>query len=108
MSSPAAEGKAANEAAKMALQAALIKKRAVDKQLASIEGKIYAFEGSYLEESSNTGGNIVKGFDGYLKAPPTGGAHKKRYEVTDADRLFSGSSLTYGKSLELKMAAEGR
>jgi hypothetical protein len=40
---------------------------------------------------------LQQGFDGYLKAPATGGAHKKKYEVTDQDRLFSSSSLTYGK-----------
>jgi hypothetical protein len=36
-----------------------------------------------------------QGFDGYLKPPTTGGAHKKKYEATEADRLFSSSSLTY-------------
>lgn len=39
----------------------------------------------------------IQGFDGYLKPPTTGGAHKRKAEVTEPERLFSGSSLTYAK-----------
>ncbi len=53
---------------------------------------MHALEGQYLmETSAHSGGNIIHGFEGYLKNQVT----KKRYELSDADRLFSTSSLTY-------------
>lgn len=53
---------------------------------------MHALEGQYLMETSgHNGGNIIHGFEGYLKNQVT----KKRYELSDADRLFSTSSLTY-------------
>ena len=62
---------------------------------ASLEVHIYEVEGQYLlETSSHSGGNIIHGFDGYLKNQVT----KKRYEIQDHDRLFSTSSLTYAKA----------
>lgn len=75
-----------------------------------IEASIYAFEGSYLSDallppnssSSAQFGNIIKGYDAYLKAPTAGSAgamERKRgrpgEEVRDSDRMFSRSSLTY-------------
>lgn len=108
------------------LEAALRKKRAVDKQLvglisltcglafltrtaatlfatvlyvecvyviyqAMLEQNLYAFESSYLTETSMSGGNIITGFDAYLKPSA---ASKKRHEITDNDRIFSNSSFT--------------
>ncbi|VDC00660.1 unnamed protein product [Peniophora sp. CBMAI 1063] len=90
--------KARYNQAKKELLAALAKKRQLDKQLAQLEVHIYEVEGQYLlETSSHSGGNIIHGFDGYLKNQVT----KKRYEIQDHDRLFSTSSLTYAKSLDL-------
>lgn len=43
----------------------------------------------YLEETQN--GNIVKGFDNYIK----GGVTRRKTVLNDADRIFSLSSLTY-------------
>ncbi|KAI0297728.1 NuA4-domain-containing protein [Russula brevipes] len=89
--------------AKKELVQALMKRRALDKQLAQIEVQIHALEGQYLvETSAHSGGNIIHGFDGYLKNQVT----KKRYELSDADRLFSTSSLTYQRSLELSGEGE--
>ena len=52
------------------------------------------------------GGNIVQGFDGYLKAQPGGaggGAGRgRRHDVTDADRIFSTSSMTWQKVRALR------
>jgi len=91
--------KAAYENARKDLVAALQKKRAVDKSLAMLEQNLYAFESSYLSETSMSGGNIITGFDSYLK--PTG-ANKKRHEITDNDRIFSNSSFSVQRSLEMQ------
>ncbi|ORY22022.1 histone acetyltransferase subunit NuA4-domain-containing protein [Naematelia encephala] len=96
-SGPPADAKQAQAAAHAELDAALKRKRAVDTNLANLESAIYAFEGSYLEETAASGGNIIKGFDNYLK-PPTSNVNKKKMEVTEADRLFSTSSGTYLQS----------
>ncbi|KAH9980109.1 NuA4-domain-containing protein [Lactifluus volemus] len=89
--------------AKKELIQALMKRRALDKQLAQIEVQMHTLEGQYLmETSAHSGGNIIHGFEGYLKNQMT----KKRYELSDADRLFSTSSLTYQRSLELSGEGE--
>ncbi|RMD41837.1 hypothetical protein DV735_g3259, partial [Chaetothyriales sp. CBS 134920] len=49
------------------LRDTLQKKRLLDRNLAAIEEQIYRQETSYLEETS-AAGNIVKGFDNYIKA----------------------------------------
>ena len=59
-----------------------------------LEQNLYAFESSYLTETSMSGGNIITGFDAYLK--PTG-ASKKRHEITDNDRIFSNSSFSVNR-----------
>ncbi|KAG9103178.1 hypothetical protein FRC06_011878 [Ceratobasidium sp. 370] len=92
-----AEGKAAYEAARKDLTNALTKRKDIDKQLATLEAQIFNFEGTYLTETTNSGGNIIQGFENYLKHPNA--ANRKKYEVTDSDRLFSNSSATYNKSL---------
>ncbi|KAH9991279.1 NuA4-domain-containing protein [Russula vinacea] len=100
---PTAEEKNRIMASKKELIQALVKRRALDKQLAQIEVQIHALEGQYLvETSAHSGGNIIHGFEGYLKNQVT----KKRYELSDADRLFSTSSLTYQRSLELSGEGE--
>ncbi|OCF45915.1 hypothetical protein I317_00001 [Kwoniella heveanensis CBS 569] len=93
-SGPPADAKQAQAAALQELEAAQRRKRAIDTTLANLEHSIYAFEGSYLDETAASGGNIIKGFDNYLK-PPTGNVNKKKFETTEADRLFSTSSGTY-------------
>ncbi|EIM19625.1 NuA4-domain-containing protein [Wallemia mellicola CBS 633.66] len=92
------------DSARQELVDALKKKKQFDKQLNSIESEIYANETSYLEETNVPGGgNVVRGFDGFLKQSnnnlmsSTGSGRQsnagtKRFEVTDNQRIFSNSS----------------
>ncbi len=110
---PTPADKQAFERAKKELLEALTRKRAVDKQLVivhtisiqqlfltemlqqAIEVQIYNLESSYLTDTAaHSGGNILQGFEGYLKNPPGG---RRKYEVSDADRMFSNSSATHKK-----------
>ncbi|KAF8231758.1 NuA4-domain-containing protein [Tricholoma matsutake] len=89
------EEKSRYETLKSELIKALPKKRMVDRSLAQIELQIYNLEASYLTETAaHSGGNIIQGFDGYLKNQTVG---RRKYEVNENDRLFSRSSLTYQK-----------
>ncbi|KIP05182.1 hypothetical protein PHLGIDRAFT_108601 [Phlebiopsis gigantea 11061_1 CR5-6] len=101
---PTPEDKAKYDAAKKELLHALTRKRNADKNLAQIEVQIYNLEGSYLTETAlQSGGNIVQGFEGYLKNAPGG---RRKYEVSETDRMFSSSSATYKKALELSGEGE--
>ncbi|KAI9030009.1 histone acetyltransferase subunit NuA4-domain-containing protein [Phycomyces nitens] len=84
------------EDAKLELQGLLGRKKQVDANLVNLETHIYLFEGSYLEDTQNTG-NIIRGFDGYL----SNRIDKKKQKHTELDRLFSLSSSTYQKALAL-------
>lgn len=82
---------------KQELIEALAKKRNLDRQLIQCEVQLYEAEAQYLAETSTGsggGGNIIQGFDGYLKNT---GLSKRRTEISDADRMFSNSSSTYAK-----------
>ncbi|KAL2829725.1 histone acetyltransferase subunit NuA4-domain-containing protein [Aspergillus cavernicola] len=90
------------------LRDTLQKKRLMDKSMAQLEDQIYRFEQSYLEET--TAGNIIKGFDTYIKGSSTGSglsvgmsltssgvgtASRRKPAVTDNDRVFSRSSAAF-------------
>jgi chromatin modification-related protein EAF6 len=113
------------------LRDALQKKRILDQNLASsppslsrlptdsamqasIEDSIYRLESAYLDDTTSAGGNIVRGFEGYLKGTAPGSsmaagggmgggsgggggggggtATRRKGGVTDADRIFSRTS----------------
>ncbi|OCK83857.1 NuA4-domain-containing protein [Lepidopterella palustris CBS 459.81] len=76
-------------------------KRELDQQLANVEGDIFKIESTYLEDT--TAGNIIKGFDNYIKgstSTSTGGAGpgtstRRKAVINDADRIFSRSSASF-------------
>ncbi|MCJ1283689.1 hypothetical protein MMC26_003020 [Xylographa opegraphella] len=91
------------EKLKRDLRETLQKKRLLDKSMAALEEQIYRFEASYLEETS--AGNIIKGFDNYIKGSSTTGtasnatgggiSTRRKGTVMDHDRVFSRSSVSF-------------
>lgn len=92
---PSVEERSRYEALRKEIAAGLTRKRNIDKQLAQTEQALYDLESTYLTETAtHSGGNIIQGFDGYLKNQSVG---RRKYEVLETDRMFSNSSATYKK-----------
>ncbi|KAL3895335.1 MAG: hypothetical protein SGCHY_004762 [Lobulomycetales sp.] len=95
--------KEANQAAlakaELELSDLIKKKKQLDKDLVNLESNLYALESTYLEETAGFG-NIVRGFDQYLSGRS---ADKRRPpRIQEKDRIFSQSSATLPRSLEIK------
>ena len=88
------------ESLRAQLRQTLEKKRKLDEQMAAVEEQIFKAEGSYLEETANSG-NIVRGFDGWVKGVQVGGRggidDRRRGRARDEDRVFSRSSVSWMK-----------
>ncbi|KAK3113290.1 hypothetical protein LTR53_009574 [Teratosphaeriaceae sp. CCFEE 6253] len=88
------------ESLRTTLRATLENKRKLDEQLAAIEDQIFKAEGTYLEDTANSG-NIVRGFDGWVKGVQVGGGRggagddRRRGRVREEDRIFSRSSVSW-------------
>ncbi|MCJ1389304.1 hypothetical protein MMC18_002160 [Xylographa bjoerkii] len=102
------------EKLKRDLRETLQKKRLLDKSMATLEEQIYRFEASYLEETS--AGNIIKGFDNYIKGSSTTGttnnamgggtSTRRKGTVMDHDRVFSRSSVSFMRWLMISPIKE--
>ncbi|KAK2758788.1 hypothetical protein FQN54_003480 [Arachnomyces sp. PD_36] len=91
------------------LKDTLQRKRLMDKSMTTLEESIFHYEQSYLEETG--AGNIIKGFDNYIKGSTAtggansnntsglgsigGGAGRRKGQVADQDRVFSRSSASF-------------
>lgn len=85
------------ESLRTTLRQTIDKKRKLDDQLAAIEDQIYKTEGAYLEETANSG-NIIKGFDGWVKGVQVGqkaADDRRRGRFKEDERLFSRSSVSW-------------
>ncbi|KAG5976726.1 hypothetical protein E4U55_007246, partial [Claviceps digitariae] len=69
------------------------KRRAIEKRLNQVEESIVSKEAAYLE--STPSGNIITGFDNYMKGTTGAAAHRRKSGPVDQNRVFSKSSISY-------------
>ncbi|KAI2629713.1 NuA4-domain-containing protein [Hypoxylon sp. NC1633] len=74
------------------LKELLAKRKQQDRQLAQLEQNIVDLEAKYL--TSTRIGNIVKGFDNYIKGT-SAAAYRKQAELKEDDYIWSRSSISY-------------
>lgn len=76
------------------LKALLAKRKEINKELDDVEEKLYLEESAYLQDAS--AGNVIKGFEHYTK----NSQNRRRYTVTENDRIFSQSSVLFMEATE--------
>ncbi|KAH6634092.1 histone acetyltransferase subunit NuA4-domain-containing protein [Chaetomium sp. MPI-SDFR-AT-0129] len=81
------------EKQRVRLKDLIAKRRALEKKLANAEELIVEKESEYLEATPS--GNIVIGFDNYVKGASAAAAQKRKAGQADQNRVFSRSSISY-------------
>ncbi|KAK3337431.1 histone acetyltransferase subunit NuA4-domain-containing protein [Cercophora scortea] len=81
----------------------IARRRALEKRIAAQEESIYAKETEYLENTPS--GNIITGFDNYTKGTANAAAQRRKTGLSDANRVFSRSSVSYNPSAEAQTPA---
>lgn len=90
----AARGMPYYEKQRRDLHESIAKRRQLERALNNLEDNIYKAETQYLEDTP--AGNIIKGFDNYVKGTNASSnpAGRRKAAVTDMDRVFSRPILT--------------
>ncbi|KAI1430096.1 histone acetyltransferase subunit NuA4-domain-containing protein [Xylaria sp. FL1777] len=78
------------------LKELLQNRKLIERQLVAQEQSILQKETEYLE--STPYGNIITGFDGYIKGSSNATAQRKRNGMVDQNRIFSRSSISHNPS----------
>lgn len=88
------------------MEAAIQKKRGLEREIQGLEKQIFALETSYLENSAQIGDlvrgwgdiatalNAVSGLGGAAIGSGSASTHMKKRKVMDSERIFSSSSVT--------------
>ncbi|KAI3469771.1 hypothetical protein Pfo_026434 [Paulownia fortunei] len=90
---------------KAMLSSLLNKREKLQDELRSVEKQVYELETSYLQET-NTLGNALKGFDGFLSSSKNTANLKRSRKFQLEDRVFSLSSVTSPTAEELRVGKE--
>ncbi|KAI3990160.1 hypothetical protein MKX01_029138 [Papaver californicum] len=87
------EGQRCSSNPSQVLTSLMSKRAKLQEELRSIEKQVYELETSYLQDSSQ-GGNVLKGFEGFLSSTKSTTNLKRSRKFQPEDRLFSLSSVT--------------
>ncbi|KAL2174714.1 histone acetyltransferase subunit NuA4-domain-containing protein [Thermothelomyces heterothallicus CBS 202.75] len=91
------------ESQRKQLRELISRRRALEKKLAAIEEHIAVKEANYLE--STPAGNIIIGFDNYVKGGNAAAAQRRKTGLTDQNKVFSRSSVSYNPAAAAAAAA---
>ncbi|RKU42345.1 chromatin modification-related protein EAF6 [Coniochaeta pulveracea] len=100
---PGAAGIPFYEKTRQELKSLIARKKLLEKKLAAEEELIYEKETEYLENTPS--GNIIIGFDNYTKGTTGAAAQRRKTGLTDANRVFSRSSISYNPNAEVPTPA---
>ncbi|XP_026436442.1 chromatin modification-related protein MEAF6-like isoform X2 [Papaver somniferum] len=87
------EGQRSSSNPSQVLTSLMSKREKLQEELRGIEKQVYELETSYLQDSSQ-GGNVLKGFEGFLSSTKSTTNLKRSRKFQPEDRLFSLSSVT--------------
>ncbi|KAL2165469.1 hypothetical protein VTH06DRAFT_767 [Thermothelomyces fergusii] len=91
------------ESQRKQLRELISRRRALEKKLAAIEEHIAVKEANYLE--STPAGNIIIGFDNYVKGGSAAAAQRRKAGLIDQNKVFSRSSVSYNPAAAAAAAA---